>query len=226
MDTPPAFSRTHTFTIGELHYEAVPCSVGKTPQGEMTANGAIRMIIDRQLNDLKILDICCGVGIVGLTIFSKLKEKAIIKEIVFADINIFNLNSLQRTLKINNLEHFLGKTIRYYLSNALINIPNNEKFDIIVSNPPHYLGAEESKTLLSPRELGTYDIGWSFHDSFYKHCHNYLAEHGEVWFLENGSVAKESDFLPFIKDNPNLRYLKRLEEYSDPHFFWMITQKV
>jgi len=218
-------ARKSRFTTGGLNYEVDPCSVGRTPQGEMTAQGAIAMIKERQLRDLKILDICCGVGIVGLTIFSRLGKEAIVKHVALADINIFNLNSLRRTLAVNRLDHLLGDRISCYLSEGLSHIPRGEKFDLIVSNPPHYFAPDRTKDGLSPGRLGTYDAGWSFHKSFYDECHHYLTNRGEVWFLENSAGATEEVLLPFIEANGSLRYEKQVREPLDPGFFWMITRK-
>jgi len=219
--------RKSQFTVGDITYIAEPCSIGDTPQGETTATGAIRMIEQRQLEKLKILDICCGLGVVGLTIFSNFRNQGIVKEAAFADINIFNLNSLNKTLRENKLDNLMGSQIHCYLSDGLNNIPPDEKFDIIVSNPPHYFNKDfgRDKTVLTPARLGTYDSGWSFHKSFYSQCHNYLTPKGEVWFLENSSGAKEEDLLPFIQANEKLKYVRMIQEPLDPRFFWMITTK-
>jgi 16S rRNA G1207 methylase RsmC len=198
-----------------------------TPEGEMIAEGAVSMIRERQLRNLKILDIGCGVGIIGLTIFSKLNKDMPVRQVAFADINIFNINSLHRTLSINNLEHLLGERLISYLSDGLKHIPHDEKFDIIVSNPPHYLGQDpvKGKNAFLPGGLGTYDADWAFHKSFYRQCHDYLTEGGEVWFLENSSSTTEKDFLPFIEANAQLKYIKKIQEPLNPRFFWMITRK-
>ena len=220
-------SRIHKnhFTISGIEYLVGRCTVGETPQGEMTAKAAIRMIKERQLKELTILDICCGVGIIGLTVFSTLRKAAIAKEVVFADINTFNIESLLKTLTINNLAQLLGTTIRCYLTNGLNHIPSDEKFDLIISNPPHYFDQSFSKqdVPMSPKTLAKYDPGWNFHKSFYRECHNYLTDGGEVWFLENGSASNEKDFLPYIEDNEHLKYIRKVEEPLDPTFFWMIT---
>ncbi len=217
-------ARKSRFAIAGLTYEVDPCSVGRTPQGEMTADGAIAMIRQRQLRDLKVLDICCGVGIVGMTIFSKLGNEAV-KHVALSDINIFNLNSLRRTLALNHLDHLLGERIACYLSEGLSQVPRGEKFDLIVSNPPHYFVTDRTKDGLSPGRLGTYDAGWSFHQSFYEQCHEYLTDRGEVWFLENSAGATEEVLLPFIQLNSALKYEKQIREPLDPGFFWMITRK-
>src|SRR5436309_15971791 len=80
-------SSSNTFTIKGINYEVDPCSVGQTPQGELTGEAAIRLIKERGLSDLRILDICCGVGIIGLTIFSQLRQGSTLKSVSFADIN-------------------------------------------------------------------------------------------------------------------------------------------
>lgn len=224
-------SREH-FTIAEIRYEVDPCSLGRTGQGEMTAEGAMRMIKERKLHDLSILDICCGVGIVGLTIYSRLRDESIVRELAFADINIFNINSLKRTIEINNLDELLGNRIKYWLSDGLNHIPPGSKFDIIISNPPHFVTKTHSDRPLTPGRLGSFDADWSFHKAFYGRCHEFLTERGEVWFLEC-SVASydhslrtsEGELKPFIEANPKLEYIRRTTEPLDTDFFWMITRK-
>ena len=214
------------FRIGRINYEVDPCSVGETPQGEITGEAAIRIIRERGLRDLRVLDICCGVGIIGLTIFSKLREESIVNKVGFIDINIFNLNSLHRTLKINKLDGMLGNEIKFWLSDSLGNVPREEKFDLIVSNPPHFFLEDRTTDVLSPSTLGTYDADWSFHKSFYDICHEYLTERGEIWFLENGDAVQEKDLLPLIERNQHLKYVEGFTEPLDPTYFWMISRKV
>jgi methylase of polypeptide subunit release factors len=214
------------FMYDGIKYEADPCSVGKTMEGEQAAEGAIRMIKEKKLTNLKILDIGCGVGVIGLTIFSRLNSEAIVDEVVLSDINFFNLHSLDRTLKLNNFSDQIGKKIRYYLSDGLHHIPQTEKFDIIVCNPPHYFNKDNSDELLSPGKLGTYDENWSFHSSFYKLCDNFLTDNGEIWFMENTTASAADRFINFIESNPNLKFVEQFTEPLNPRFFWMISKKV
>lgn len=224
------------FSINGIKYVADPCSVGHEIYGEITAKGAISIIKERDLKGLKILDIGCGVGTIGLTIFSSFGNSRIIKNVVFSDINIFNINSLKKTISLNKLDHLLDSKFRIYLSDCLTNIPSFEKFDLIISNPPYYPTKSFSteKLPLTPGRLGTYDGGWDFHRKFYSQCHNYLNDRGEVWFLENGSVAGEKEFLPFIENNDKIKYVKgikvkrikeQIKESLPGDLFWMITQK-
>jgi len=207
------------FTIAGINYNVDKCSVGRTNEGEPTALGAIKMIRERGLKDLRILDVGCGAGIIGMTIFSHLQE--IITKMGFVDINIFNINSLKRTLEINNLSE--DKRIHYWLSDVLKFIPEEEKFDIIISNPPHFFTKKFNE--MTPRNLGAYDKDWLFHKDFYANCHKYLTDRGEVWFLENGGAASPVDLMPFIINNPRLRYVSTINEpLLNNTFFWMITK--
>lgn len=219
---PPSLKQ---FSVGDIKYECDPCSIGWEPQGEGTAEGAIRMIRERQLYDLKVLDVCCGVGVIGLTIFSRLCNEGVVKEIALSDINVFNINSLERTLRVNQLDKLVPDQIRYWLSDSLKHIPHGARFDVIVSNPPHFWAKRHSDQQLPPNRLAMYDADWSFHKSFYARCHEHLTNRGEVWFLENGDAAQSSDFLPYIEANSELKFIDHFPEPLLPGFFWMITRK-
>src|SRR5215813_8395761 len=100
----PPRKKSRRYAISGLAYEAGPYSVGETPQGEATAEGAIRMIRERGLRELRVLDICCGTGIIGLTMFSRLSVDGTVNSVGLSDINIFNLNVVCRALKNNGLD--------------------------------------------------------------------------------------------------------------------------
>jgi SAM-dependent methyltransferase len=219
-------SRDH-FTVAGIRYEVDPCAVGQTPEGETVARGAIRMLGERRLRSLRVLDLGCGVGIIGLTILSAVEMDGVIDRMSFADINIFNLTSLRRTLESNGLGERYGNRIAIHLSDGMKHIPPDEQFDIILCNPPHYRGVDLTKgsNATLPRGVGTYDAEWRFHASVYSQCHAHLAPGGEVWFFENGSAATAQDFLPFIQANQALRHVETVPEPLDPRFFWMITER-
>ncbi len=224
-DCARVFGYNNNFTIGGITYKTDPCSVGRTPLGELTAGGAIQMIKERGLRNLRVLDIACGVGTIGLTIYTKLKEDSVIKEVVFADINIFNLNSLRRTLAINNLSDLEGKCFHIYLSDALKHIPKTEKFDIVVSNPPNFFIQDFLNIEMSGSTLGRYSRDWSFHKSVYGEVHEYLTTQGEVWFLENSEAIKENEAKFLIEENPNLTCEIKPASRERRSLYWTVTKK-
>ena len=184
------------------------------------------MIRSSGRENLRILDLCCGTGIIGLTIFSYLKDKNV-SHVTLADINIFNIDSVKKTIHRNNLESLLDNQIEIFLSDGLKFIPEEKEFDLIISNPPHYDKENHYKdeNPLTASSLGLYDPEWKFHKEFYSDCHNFLKDNGEVWFIENSSSVSPEDLLPFIESNSNLQYIDSVDEELDKRFFWMKTRK-
>lgn len=203
-----------------------PCSVGRTPQGEMTGASAADLVRARNRSDLTVLDICCGIGLVGLSMLVRLRDENRITHMAFADINIFNVNSVKKTLGRADPAKLGNATTETFLSDQLASIPASGQFDIIVSNPPHFDAAPFSEGALDPVELGNADPSWEFHRSFYRSAHKYLKPGGEVWFFENGEAASVDLLLPFIKENPELEFVESFADGRDSRFFWMITRRL
>ena len=154
-------------TVNGINYRVDASSVGLTPLGPIAGIEAAERIVRENLFDLKILDLACGVGVIGLSVFADLESR--IDELHFSDINIFNLNSLRRTLFINNLAPLIDKKIYLHLADALSGVPKLE-FDLILSNPPDFYAEDFNKIEMSAGTLGRYSVGQSFHKSFYKEC--------------------------------------------------------
>lgn len=82
---------------------------------------------------LRVADVCCGSGIMGVSLANNLK----ISFIIFSDISkgaldVCNINSSK-----------LGAKKRYYCGKALEKlIKNKDKIDVLISNPPYILKSE------------------------------------------------------------------------------------
>lgn len=212
------------FEIAGIRYFPEPCSVGLTPQGELTGRSAADLIRERGLSNLRVLDICCGVGIVGLTMLAVFRETETIQHMSFADINIFNINSVKRTLA-NNAEVLRTATTSAFLSDNLRGIPPGSRYDLIVSNPPHFSSNSFTEAPLDPIALGNADPAWSFHQEFYRSVHEYLAPGGESWLFENGNASSPDTFEPLISKNAELEYVESFPDKRDSTFFWQISRR-
>ena len=214
------------FQIAGIHYQADPCSVGRTPMGEGTGVSAAEMIRERGLTDLRVLDLCSGVGIVGLTMLSNLTTVSPlpIRSMTFADINIFNLTSVRKTLR-QNQSSLPPVDFDTCLSDCLRGIVPGNQFDIIISNPPHCTSPSFSEVVVDPHYLGSRDPDWTFHREFYAGSPDYLAEDGEIWFLEYRKAASEEELTRLIAANPQLELVTVQDDRRDPNYFWMITRR-
>lgn len=204
-----------------------PPAVGWASNAPSTAHGVIRRVRQLGITGIKLLDICCGLGVIGLTIYKTLGEN-LVESLVLSDINVFNVDAVRQTLRENAMA--ADPRVRCYLSDGLKFLPKTEQFSLIVSNPPHCVWdpkAFNDNGGLTSSILGTYDREWAFHREFFATCHDHLLPNGEVWFLENGFVeGGEKVITQFIAANKNLKLIDRYEEPEDPGYYWLIVRKV
>ena len=95
---------------------------------------------EKQKNNIKIkiLDACCGSGCLGLSFVKTILDKNIVNndiELTFIDIS----SMAMQVAKINSQKLNLDKqiSIKYLISDILINNLGNEIYDIILCNPPY-----------------------------------------------------------------------------------------
>ncbi len=215
------------FNVRGIHYYPDPCSVGLTAGGEVTGASAADLVRERGMSGLHVLDICCGVGLVGLTMLACLKDdpERRVESMSLADINIFNLNSIERTLQTNPSERWGDVPVRTFLTDGLKNIEPGNQFDLIVSNPPHFFLKNFSEVPLQPDVLGTNDAGWRFHKEFYAVAAEYLSPGGEVWFLENHLAECDDQLVQMAKDAAGLELVDVFDDRRESTLFWVMTRR-
>lgn len=122
-------------------------------------------ILQNNSKDKKVLDLGCGyLGIVGMI---ALHYGA--KEVISADIDDNCIQWLQYIIKENKIDN-----IEAINSNLFSNIDKNQKFDLILSNPPHM-------PMLKGRlcDSGGSD-GKLYIKQILQEAYNYLSENGEL----------------------------------------------
>lgn len=134
---------------------------------------------------VKVLDLCTGSGIMGITI-AKQNAKTCV---TLADVS----NKALKVAEKNAID--LGADVRIVRSNMFDAI--SDKFDIIVSNPPYISKADYKKL---PKEVKNYDPkialvggvdGLDFYREICKKSCDYLTKNGVI-VLEIGFDQKES----------------------------------
>ena len=137
---------------------------------------------------------CAGPAWIGFWLL----EVGICEELVAADINA-------RAVEMVNMTG--GATA--YLSDNMKTIPKDEKFDLVVSNPPNYCNIQASHPLGYLRhDQRPSDVGWDIHRDFYATIGPYLNVGAELWISEvepfdrqvwlNGDLYDQRPQLPII----------------------------
>lgn len=146
-------------------------------------------------NNIKILDLCTGSGIIGITLGKELEFKSL--EVVASDISEEALKVAKENAIMNEAE------VKFIQSDIFENI--NEKFDIIVSNPP-YIAYNDKKTMednvlnYDPHlALFAEEDGMYFYREIVENAKEYLEEDGIVFF-EIGYNQREK-ILKLANDN-------------------------
>ena len=138
---------------------------------------------------------CAGPAWIGMWLL----ENNICETLVTGDINEETVKLVRKTAKKNNYD------IRAYISDNLKSIPQIEKFDLVISNPPNYCNIQRSHPNGYMRDdLRPSDIDWKIHKDFYNNISSYLNDDAVMLISEVGPYNKEV----YIS---NKLYDKRLE---------------
>lgn len=145
-------------------------------------------------NNLKILDLCTGSGIIAITLKKELSQFSI--DVVASDIS----EEAIKVAKENAQSH--DATIKFIQSDIFNNIA--DKFDIIVSNPP-YIDRKDEVTMqdnvlkYDPHlALFAEEEGMYFYRKIIEQANDYLNENGVIFFEigydQKDKIIKLADF--------------------------------
>ena len=146
-------------------------------------------------NNIKILDLCTGSGIIGITLRKELGFKSL--EVVASDISEEALKVAKENAIMNEAE------VKFIQSDIFENI--NEKFDIIVSNPPYIayndkITMEDNVLNYDPHlALFAEEEGMYFYREIVENSKEYLNKDGMIFF-EIGYDQREK-ILKLANDN-------------------------
>lgn len=166
----------------------------------------VDLIINDNSNNKKILDIGTGSGAISLALSKNLKDSKIIGvDISKNAIDLANENKIK--LNINNVE--------FKESDIFSNI--DEKFDIIVSNPP-YINKEDfeklDKKLYYEPQNALYggEDGLYFYKKIIKNAKNFLNKNGKI-YLEIGYNQKDS--ISDLLEEYGYKQIKSYKDFND-----------
>lgn len=167
--------------------------------GGMTFGRQYVEVLRRHLGPVESLfEFCSGPGFIGFAALAA----GICQRLTLADISPAAVEACRRTARRNGLED----RVDIYESDCLASIPEHQKWDLVVGNPPHYIGTEKDHH--HSRRL--FDPGWTVHQKLYAHALPHLNPGANIILQENARASEASDFTAMIEEN-GLRIFKLLD---------------
>jgi 16S rRNA G966 N2-methylase RsmD len=167
----------------------------------------------------RICEFCAGPSFIG---FSLLAE-GLCNSLCLIDINPEAVKAMQETIKLNNLQD----KVTVYLSDGLNNVPESEKWDLVVSNPPHFKAQTQEEY---EKNIILKDPNWSIHKNFFRDVNKFMKPHSTIIMQECYMGVEEKDFLPFLKDGnlhliDTFMFKKPDNQWRDVYFYLLIKQE-
>jgi predicted RNA methylase len=128
---------------------------------------------------------CAGPGFIGFSLLAH----GLCETLCLADVNGEAVAACRKTVRDNALE---GR-VAVYRSDNLKDIPPVEQWDLVVSNPPHFVDR-------SPGQLRYNDPDWSVHRGFFDSIARHLKPGGVIVLQENNRGSTPGTFTQMIAD--------------------------
>jgi methylase of polypeptide subunit release factors len=130
---------------------------------------------------------CAGPGYIGFGLL----DHGLCKSLCLSDVYDEAMARAQETAAVNKLNN-----VSAYVTGAVAGLPEQEKFDLVVANPPHFLQCPGDDNY----QRIAVDQQWSAHQEFFSNIGRYLQPGAVILLQENqaGSLNREKDFEQFI----------------------------
>jgi len=128
---------------------------------------------------------CAGPGFIGFSLLAH----GLCETLCLADVNPEAVAACRKTVRDNGLE----SKVAVYCSDNLDNIPASEQWDLVVSNPPHFIDSGIG-------QLRYHDPDWRVHRGFFGAVARHLRPGGVMVLQENNAGSTPETFSAMIAD--------------------------
>jgi len=143
----------------------------------------------------RIFEWCAGPGFIGFALLAH----GLCESLCLADVNPEAVAACRRTIEANRLS---GR-VSVYCSDNLRDIPATERWDLDVSNPPHF--AEDylhgAPTTEYSGDLRAHDPDWNVHREFFANISRFLNPGGVILLEENTAGSTADTFKTMIEES-------------------------
>jgi methylase of polypeptide subunit release factors len=131
----------------------------------------------------RVFEWCAGPAFIGFSILGH----GLCETLCLADINPAAVACCRNTVRRNHLE----RQVSVYQSDNLRSIPESERWNLVVSNPPHFMDQYEG-------DIRAHDPNWMIHRDFFGTIHRHLADDGVIVLQENNRGSTVETFRKMI----------------------------
>jgi tRNA1(Val) A37 N6-methylase TrmN6 len=129
---------------------------------------------------------CAGPGFIGFSLLAH----GLCETLCLADVNPEAVAACRRTVAANRL----AECVAVYHSDNLKQMPASERWDLVVSNPPHFVDSGQG-------QIRYHDPQWSVHRGFFEAVGRHLNPGGVIVLQENNTGSTAADFTEMIAQN-------------------------
>jgi tRNA1(Val) A37 N6-methylase TrmN6 len=132
----------------------------------------------------RVFEWCSGPGFIGFSLMAR----GLAETLCLADVNPEAVEASRRTI----VENGLASRVTVYQSDNLKSIPDSERWDLVVGNPPHFVDDWID-------DLRGYDECWHLHREFFAGVGRFLKPGGVIVLQENNRGSTAATFAPMIE---------------------------
>ncbi|GEM_PF-1671291 len=137
-----------------------------------------------------VFEFCAGPGFIGFALLAA----GLCDRLTLADINPEAVALCRKTVAHNGLED----RVSVYESDVLKAVPPEERWDLVVGNPPHFVAKSEEEY---QGYIRRFDPNLRIHQEFYSQINAHLAQNGSVLLQENAEGMKPEVFREMVEAN-------------------------
>jgi methylase of polypeptide subunit release factors len=135
---------------------------------------------------------CAGPGFIGFSLLGH----GLTDTLCLADVNPAAIAACRETVRRNGLED----AVALYVSDNLDALPPDERWDLVVGNPPHS-GTDDARPEIDRPTIIYQDPGWLLHQRFYASVRQHLEPSANVVIQENRKFSSPETFRPMLEAN-------------------------
>ncbi|MER9585756.1 methyltransferase [Mesorhizobium sp. M0276] len=139
----------------------------------------------------RMFEWCSGPGFIGYSMLAG----NISEHLCLADFYLPAIDAAKYTACQNDIED----RVTIYQGDGLLALPDSEKFDLVVGNPPHYVERNMNNLDTEPRIY--VDDKWLLHRDVFSGIRKHLERDGLIVLIENGRGSHIDTFRPMIESS-------------------------